>query len=161
MRFLPLKSRQGLREICLLTFNGGEISYCSDGNWIVPDTTCLSLSLSSSHVHHYSPIYLLSHVCHNWFLLTAVLDNTSCTRHKLSCVSLKGSSIWTRRMNLDSWIWIKIEKNCVSMMALSNLQPFWLGTIEPPTPLGRSRWPGIQLFKEKPMVASCLHRKGS
>lgn len=40
---LPAGSRGGLREIYLYILKGGEIQYSSDGNWIVPDTTCLSL----------------------------------------------------------------------------------------------------------------------
>lgn len=114
---LPLGSRGGLREICLLILKGGGIQYSSDGNWIVPDTTCLSLSLSFSLSLSLflclSPllsrsIYSLSfssYICHKWFLLTGVLlDTALCTWHKLTVwISLYVQALQKRSVcrNLD------------------------------------------------------------
>lgn len=72
---LPLGFRGGLREICLFILKGGEIQYSSDGNWIVPDTTCLSLSLSFSLSPFLSrsicslaaEAVISSYICHNLF----------------------------------------------------------------------------------------------
>lgn len=102
---LPLGSRGGLREICLFILKGGEIQYGSDGNWIVPDTTCL-LPLSFIFSSPLSPFSLRVNLltggggCHfplifvtTDFFLLRVFDTAACTRHKQAVgVSLYVSS---------------------------------------------------------------------
>lgn len=165
---LPLGSRGGLREICLFILKGGEIQYSSDGNWIVPDTTCLSLSLSFSLslFHHFSPgqsvhwrqrLSFSSYICHNWFLPTAVLDTASCTQHKQTVrvsVYVQVFPKWNAGIKTKKSRPARGRGDCeISLNSTRILfwhcqvkSEFWLMTTQPPTLSWRSRWPDISLF---------------
>lgn len=167
------------REICLFILKGGEIQYSSDGNWIVPDTTCLSLSpsfslslfnislqvnlLTSGTGCHFLPIFVTT----DFFLLQRLTQprmhhkNCLCATLCSSITNFRcvhGFKTTTKKNEIEKHFpeeartcEISYKKRFSSGIIKSRF--FWPMTTQLTTLLWSSRWPDISLFSEKPLVA--------